>query len=93
MPAPATTSPAASASRSAGAAGTIAVVSDTPVIEASDLGDGHYSYTLSGAYFAADGMRHAYIVGFAEESGDEEVFHATSSDGLTWEIDQDLAVR
>jgi len=86
----ATSSSAASASGSAGAATTIAVVGDTPVIGASDLGDGHYSYTLSAAYFVADGVRHAYVVGFAQASGDEEVFHATSPDGLAWEIDDDL---
>ena len=67
----------AGASASPGSASSIAVVSDTPVLEASDLGDGHYSHILSAAYFVADGMRHAYVVGFADERGDEEVFHAT----------------
>jgi len=60
------------------------------VLEAPDLGDGHYSYIMSAAYFVADDVRHAYVVGFGDASGDEEVFHATSSDGLTWEIDDDL---
>ena len=88
---PATTpSSAASASASPGAASSIAVVSETPVLEASGLGDGHYGAILSAAYFVADGLRHAYVVGFGDARGDQEVFHATSSDGLTWEIDEAL---
>ena len=59
------------------------------MLEASDLGDGHYTAILSAAYFVADGMRHAYVVGFADEPGDQEVFHVSSSDGLAWEIDED----
>src|SRR4051812_32614255 len=79
-------SPSPDASASPAAARSIAVVSETPVLEASDLGDGHYTAILSAAYFMADGMRHAYVVGFADEPGDQEVFHVSSSDGLAWEI-------
>ena len=57
------------------------------MLEASDLGDGHYGAILSAAYFVVDGLRHAYVVGFGDSRGDQEVFHATSTDGLTWEID------
>ncbi len=78
----------AGASASPAAATSIAVVSDAPVLEASDLGDGHYGAILSAAYFVADGLRHAYVVGFGDARGDQEVFHATSSDGLAWEIDE-----
>jgi hypothetical protein len=75
-------------SGSAAAANSISVVSETPVLEASDLGDGPYGAILSAAYFEADGLRHAYVVGFGDERGDQEVFHVTSSDGLAWEIDE-----
>jgi len=76
------------ASASSGPTDTIAVVSETPVLEASALGDGHYGAILSAAYFVADGLRHAYVVGFGDARGDQEVFHATSSDGLDWQIDE-----
>ncbi|HEX5579136.1 MAG TPA: hypothetical protein VFY43_05665 [Candidatus Limnocylindria bacterium] len=75
-------------SASSGPAPSIVVVSEAPVLEASDLGDGHYGAILPAAYFEADGLRHAYLVGFGDARGDQEVFHATSSDGLTWEIDE-----
>ena len=84
---PATT-PSSPTSSPSGAAGSIAVVSETPVLEASALGDGHYGAILSAAYFVADGLRHAYVVGFGDARGDQEVFHATSSDGLDWQIDE-----
>ena len=82
------TSPTPSPSTSGASAGSIAVVSDAPVLEASDLGDGHYGAILSAAYFEADGIRHAYVVGFGDAPGDQDVFHATSPDGLEWEIDE-----
>ena len=82
-------SPSQNASASPPLGSSIAVVSETPVLEASDLGDGHYTAILSAAYFVADGMRHAYVVGFADEPGDQDVFHVISSDGLAWEIDED----
>jgi hypothetical protein len=81
----ATASPSGSASQPA--AGSIELISDGPVLEASDLGDGHYGAILSAAYFEADGLRHAYVVGFGDDRGDQDVFHATSSDGLAWEVD------
>lgn len=72
---------------SVAATGSIEVLSDGPVLEASDLGDGHYGAILSAVYFEADGLRHAYVVGFGDDRGDQDVFHATSPDGLAWEID------
>ena len=69
-------------------AGSIAVISDAPVIEASDLGEGHYGASLSAAYFEADGLRHAYVIGFGDVGTEPGVFHATSSDGLAWQIDE-----
>jgi hypothetical protein len=81
-------SPSASTRDSAGAS--IRVVGEAPVLEASDLGDEHYGAGLPAAYFEADGTRHAYVVGFGDAQGDEEVFHATSSDGLSWEVDDEL---
>ena len=75
-------------SPSLAATGSIEVISDRPVLEASDLGDGHYGAILSAAYFEADGLRHAYVVGFGDDRGDQDAFHATSSDGLAWEIDE-----
>jgi hypothetical protein len=78
----------AGASASPAAASSITVASETPVLEASALGDGHYGAILSAAYFVADGLRHAYVVGFGDARGDQEVFHATSSNGLDWQIDE-----
>jgi hypothetical protein len=78
---------------SGASAGSIAVISDTPVLEASDLGDGHYGAILSAAYFEANGLSHAYVVGFGDAPGDQDVFHATSSDGLAWEIDETPALE
>lgn len=62
------------------------LIGDGPVLAASDLGD--YSAVLPSTYFVADGVRHAYLVGFGEARGDQRVFHATSADGLAWTIDE-----
>jgi hypothetical protein len=87
QPATAPSSPSG-APASPRAANAIAVISETPVLEASALGDGHYGAILSAAYFVADGLRHAYVVGFGDARGDQDVFHATSPDGLEWRIDE-----
>lgn len=85
----ATPTPMPSPSASVSPAATIALTGEAPVLEPSSLGDGHYGYILPAAYFMAEGLRHAYVVGFGEERGDQEVFHVTSSDGLAWQIDDD----
>ncbi|MEP7360745.1 MAG: hypothetical protein ABI744_04115 [Chloroflexota bacterium] len=60
---------------------------DAPVLRAPALGDGHYGYIMPAAYFSDGAVRHAYFVGFAEARGDQQVFHATSANGLDWTID------
>ena len=62
------------------------LISDAPVLAASDLGD--YGAVLPSVYFVADGVRHAYLVGFGDARGDQQVFHATSPDGLAWTVDE-----
>jgi hypothetical protein len=42
---------------------------------------------LPAAYFSADGVQHLYVVGFGDLPGDQKVFHATSTDGLDWDVD------
>jgi len=66
---------------------------DAPVLLASELGDGHYDYILPAAYFTVDDNLHAYVVGFGPTSGDQEVFHAVSADGLEWTVDDEDPFR
>ena len=66
---------------------TVALVGDAAVLEATDLGDGHYSAILPAVYFIADGVHHAYVVGFGEAVGDQRVFHVSSSNGAEWTVD------
>jgi len=63
------------------------VAHDGPVLVASDLGS-EFSFTMSSAYFVADSVQHLYVIGFGNVPGDQRVFHATSSDGLDWSVDQ-----
>ena len=66
----------------------IDLVSDGPVLVGSDLEAGdHYNATLPAAYSVADGVHHAYVVGFGDAPGDQQVFHLTSADGLGWTLD------
>lgn len=82
-------SPAASPSPSAAASGmagpAIRLIGDGPVVEASDL-DGSWA-VLPGALVIVDGTYHAFLVGFGDVRGDQRPFHATSSDGVTWVVD------
>ena len=79
--------PTASATATPGIA-TVTLLGDAAVIQASDLGDGHYSAILPAVYFIADGIRHAYVVGFGEAIGDQRVFHVSSRDeGANWTVD------
>ncbi|HET7521409.1 MAG TPA: hypothetical protein VFK61_07715, partial [Candidatus Limnocylindria bacterium] len=64
----------------------VALVRQEPVMRASDLGE--YGAILPSVYFMADGLRHAYFIGFGAERGDQTVFHATSPDGLDWTVDE-----
>ncbi|HET6745281.1 MAG TPA: hypothetical protein VFH90_05445 [Candidatus Limnocylindria bacterium] len=66
--------------------GGMELISEGPVLRASDLGD--YGAVLPSAYFMADGVQHAYLVGFGDARGDQRVFHATSPDGLAWTVDE-----
>ena len=75
--------PAATPSRAMFAG--IQLISDAPVVAASGLGDD--GAVLPSAYFVADGVQHAYLVGFGDARGDQRVFHASSPDGLAWAID------
>ena len=62
------------------------LIGDQPVLRATDLGA--YDAILPSAYFETDGVRHAYVVGFGQQPGDQKAFHATSADGVAWTIDQ-----
>jgi hypothetical protein len=67
----------------------IVLAHDEPVLEGADLEAGdHYGATLPAAYFVADGVHHLYVVGFGDLPGDQQVFHATSADGLEWTVDE-----
>jgi hypothetical protein len=63
------------------------LLGDAAVLQASDLGDGHYNAILPAVYFTAADERHAYVVGFGDALGDQHVFHATSGDGREWTVD------
>jgi len=68
------------------------LLSDEPVISGADLDPqdlGHYDFTLAAAYFESDDMEHAYTVGFGVDPGDQQPFHAVSSDGLEWAVGLD----
>jgi hypothetical protein len=71
----------------------ITLVGEGPVLLASELGDGHYSYVLPAAYFTVDDSLHAYFVGFGEDRGDQAVFHAVSGDGVEWTVDTEDPMR
>ncbi len=47
----------------------------------------HYGATLSASYFTDAGTHHVYVVGFGPNPGDQQPFHATSADGIDWEVD------
>jgi hypothetical protein len=79
------------ASPSAPAVPAIRLLGSEPVLSAEDLGD--YGAILPSAFFEADGILHAYLVGFGDAIGDQEVFHATSADGSAWEVDPDEPMR
>jgi hypothetical protein len=64
----------------------VELIGDGPVLRAADLGD--YDAILPSAYFEADGVRHAYLVGFGQQPGNQKAFHATSTDGVAWTIDE-----
>lgn len=90
----AATSPSARPSVAASHPGSgpgIRLIGSGPVLHAEDLGD--YSAILPSAFFEADGVLHAYLVGFGDAIGDNEVFHATSSGGTAWEVDADEPMR
>jgi hypothetical protein len=64
-------------------------VSDGPVLQGSDLEAGnHYGATLPATYFTVDGVHHLYVVGFGDAPGDQRVFHASSADGISWDVDE-----
>jgi hypothetical protein len=69
----------------------IRLIGSEPVLHAEDLG--HYGAILPSAFFEADGALHAYLVGFGDAIGDQQVFHATSVDGLAWEVDAEEPMR
>ena len=69
----------------------IRLIGSEPVLHAEDLGD--YSAILPSAFFEADGVLHAYLVGFGDAIGDNAVFHATSVDGTAWEVDAEEPMR
>ncbi len=61
------------------------VVAEEPAFE-PDAETG-YGFMLPGAAIAVDGAAHAWVVGFGEEPGDQEVLHLTSpADGSAWEV-------
>jgi hypothetical protein len=64
----------------------IELIGSEPVLKATDLGP--YGAILPAAYFEADGVRHAYLIGFGEQQGDQRAFHATSPDGTAWTVDE-----
>lgn len=84
---PATPAPTPTPSPTQSGPPRIELVGDEPVLRASALGDGHYSYIMPAAFFTVGDVRHAYVVGFGEDRGDQHVFHATSPDGADWTID------
>jgi hypothetical protein len=85
------TSPTSSAGPSDGsgpsgdASARVTLVGDGPVLEASLLGG--RGAALPAAYVVAAGVQHAYVVGFGDAIGDQQVYHATSTDGRAWTID------
>jgi hypothetical protein len=60
-----------------------------PVLEGAELGEEpeQYEFTLSAAYFTEGDTHHLYVVGFGQSPGDQQPFHATSVDGITWTVD------
>jgi hypothetical protein len=82
--------PTASPTPTAAGSGTAArfsveLIGTTPVIAQGSLGGKNAA--LPAAFLFADGIYHAFLVGFGQARGDQAVFHATSPDGVTWSVD------
>ena len=69
----------------AAAVATVEVIGDAPAFEpASETG---YAFMRPGAGLVTDEAAHAWVIGFGEQPGDQEVLHLTSSsDGMAWEV-------
>jgi hypothetical protein len=65
---------------------TVRVVGDAPAFEPGE--ETGYGFMLPGAGAMADGVTHAWVIGFGEQQGDQELMHLTSStDGTDWQIE------
>lgn len=63
----------------------VEVIGDAPAFD-PDAETG-YAFMLPGAGLVTGEAAHAWVIGFGEQPGDQEVLHLTSSaDGMAWEI-------
>jgi hypothetical protein len=61
------------------------VIGDEPAFD-PDAETG-YAFMLPGAAVTMDGAAHAWVVGFGDQPGDQEVLYLTSlADGMAWEV-------
>ena len=63
----------------------VEVIGDAPAFEpGAETG---YAFMLPGAGLITDEAAHAWVIGFGEQRGEQEVLHLTSSaDGMAWEV-------